>query len=60
MPDRNLADPAFEPSDEQLAELTSRAFAHVAEQQRQVQANVRKRILALRLGVRGRYLVKSR
>jgi hypothetical protein len=28
----NLADPDFEPSDEQLQELMRRAFAHVPEQ----------------------------
>lgn len=41
MPDRiNLADPAFEPTDEQLVELSRGAFAHVAERRRAALARV--------------------
>lgn len=33
----NLADPDFEPTDEQFRELMKRAFAHLPEQERRMQ-----------------------
>lgn len=45
MPDRiNLADPSFEPSDAQLAELSRLAFAGVAEARRVALAKLRAQI----------------
>lgn len=48
MPTRNLADPAYEPSDEDLHELMSRAFAHVPAQQERVLRELREKIGQLR------------
>jgi hypothetical protein len=44
----NLADPAFEPSDEQLVGLSSRAFAGVAAAHERSLAKLRTEIEALR------------
>ena len=40
----NLADPTFEPTDEQLQELSRRAFAHVPAQNAAAAARLRARI----------------
>jgi predicted Zn-dependent protease with MMP-like domain len=48
MPIRNLADPAYEPSDEDLHELMSRAFAHIPAQQERVARELREKIAQLR------------
>jgi predicted Zn-dependent protease with MMP-like domain len=48
MPARNLADPAYEPSDEDLHELMSRAFAHIPAQQERVLRELREKIAQLR------------
>jgi len=42
----NLADPAFEPTDEQLQQLARDAFADVGERHRAALARLRARILA--------------
>lgn len=48
---KNLADPDFEPSDEQLLELTMRAFAHIREENvasnQEMQDRIAKKQLAL-------------
>lgn len=44
----NLADPAFEPSDEQLMELSRKAFQDVGERRRQAEAKLRAEIARLR------------
>ena len=43
----NLADPSFEPTDEQLQELSKRAFAHLADARREVDARLREEIARL-------------
>ena len=48
MPTRNLADPAYEPSDEDLHELMSRAFAHIPAQQERILRELREKIAHLR------------
>lgn len=45
----NLADPAFEPSDEQLAALTKAAFAHLGEARREADARLATQISELRV-----------
>ena len=50
----NLADPSFEPTDEQLAELFKRAFADVGRQHRESLARLRAEIAQLRVEVRRR------
>jgi hypothetical protein len=47
-PRRNLADPSFEPTDEQLAELTRTAFAHLADARREADERMAKQIAELR------------
>jgi hypothetical protein len=44
----NLADPEFEPSDEQLQELSRAAFAHLAEARRESDERLRREIAELR------------
>jgi len=44
----NLADPEFEPTDEELIELAHRAFAGVAKANEATQAKLRADIAALR------------
>ncbi|MFT3693621.1 MAG: hypothetical protein QM831_10810 [Kofleriaceae bacterium] len=46
MPPINLADPAFEPTDEQLVDLSKRAFANLPEKRRAVDEKVRDSIRA--------------
>lgn len=50
----NLADPEFEPTDEELVELTKRAFAHVPEQNAKILAKLEADVAAAREQVRGR------
>jgi hypothetical protein len=45
----NLADPNFEPTDEQLRQLSKGAFADVAEQNRRNLESMRQRIKAARV-----------
>jgi hypothetical protein len=45
---RDLADPAFEPSDEELAELAKRAFAHVRQAHEDSLQKLRAEIAAAR------------
>jgi hypothetical protein len=45
----NLADPAFEPSDEQFTELTRAAFAHLAEARREADERLAQQIAELRI-----------
>lgn len=47
----NLADPAFEPTDEQLTELSARAFAHVAAEHERVLRELRTQIADARAKV---------
>ena len=49
---RNLADPAYEPSDEELQQLARDAFADVAERNREAQRQLWEQIEALRTEVR--------
>ena len=60
MADVNLADPAFEPTDEQLGELFKRAFADVASKHRESLARLRAEIARLRAEVRRRIAVVPR
>jgi hypothetical protein len=50
----NLADPAFEPTDQQLVELSKRAFAGLPEKRRAIDAKVRESIRAARESLRVR------
>jgi hypothetical protein len=50
----NLADPAFEPTDEQLGELFKRAFADVESKHRESLDRLRAEIARLRVEVRRR------
>jgi hypothetical protein len=50
----NLADPAFEPTDEQLGELFKRAFADVESKHRESLARLRIEIARLRVEARRR------
>ena len=50
----NLADPAFEPSDEQLEELFKRAFADVGSKHRESLVRLRAEIARLRTEARRR------
>ncbi|HWO22807.1 MAG TPA: hypothetical protein VNO30_28805 [Kofleriaceae bacterium] len=52
MADINLADPEFEPTDEQLAELFKRAFADVGSKHRESLARLRAEIARLRIEAR--------
>jgi hypothetical protein len=54
MSDVNLADPAFEPTDEQLGELFKRAFADVDSKHRESLARLRAEIAQLRAEARRR------
>ena len=54
MADVNLADPEFEPTDEQLAELFKRAFADVGSKHRESLAKLRAEIARLRVEARRR------
>ncbi len=57
MPPINLADPAFEPTDQQLVDLSKRAFADVGTQHRDSLAKLRSEIATLRAGVRRRLTI---
>lgn len=48
MPTINLADPAFEPTDQQLVDLSKRAFANLPEKRRAIDSKVREGIRAAR------------
>lgn len=48
MPTINLADPAFEPTDQQLVDLSKRAFANLPEKRRAIDSKVRESIRAAR------------
>jgi hypothetical protein len=50
----NLADPAFEPTDEQLGELFKRAFADVDQNHRESLTRFRAEIARLRVEARRR------
>ena len=52
--DVNLADPEFEPTDEQLGELFKRAFADVDNKHRESLARLRAEIARLRADARRR------
>ena len=54
MPPRNLADPDYEPSDEDLNELMQRAFAHVPMQEAERRARAREDIARERRAVLAR------
>ena len=54
MADINLADPEFEPTDEQLEALFKRAFAEVGSKHRESLARLRAEIALLRVEVRRR------
>jgi len=54
MADVNLADPAFEPTDEQLGELFKRAFADVDRKHSESLARLRAEIARLRAEARRR------
>jgi hypothetical protein len=58
--DVNLADPAFEPTDEQLGELFKRAFADVDRNHRESLARLRPEIARLRVEARRRVAGVSR
>jgi hypothetical protein len=60
MSDVNLADPAFEPTDEQLEELFKRAFADVGSKHRESLTRLRVEIARLRTEVRRRITVVAR
>jgi hypothetical protein len=45
---KNLADPSFEPTDEQLRELSAKAFANVRAAKEQALRDLRERIAAER------------
>jgi hypothetical protein len=45
---KNLADPTFEPTDEDLIELARRAFAHVRSAQEETSRKLRAEIAAAR------------
>lgn len=49
---RNLADPAYEPSDEELQQLARDAFADVAERNREAQPLLWEQIAVLRAEVK--------
>lgn len=50
----NLADPDFEPTDEELVELSKRAFAHVPAQTAERLAKLEAEVATAREAVRGR------
>jgi hypothetical protein len=60
MADINLADPAFEPTDEQLGELFKRAFADVGAKHRESLAKLRAEIARLRIEARRRIAAMPR
>jgi hypothetical protein len=56
---RNLADPSFEPTDEDLQELSRAAFAHVPAQNRELLVRLRAEIAALREAAMKRFASES-
>ncbi|HEY3803939.1 MAG TPA: hypothetical protein VGL61_15090 [Kofleriaceae bacterium] len=54
MPPINLADPAFEPTDQQLVDLSKRAFADLPEKRRAIDTKVRESIRVARESLRVR------
>jgi hypothetical protein len=61
MPDRvNLADPAYEPSDEDLTGLMHEAFAGLREAREQSLVEMRARIAALQLKARVEFNARRR
>lgn len=48
---RNLADPAYEPSDDELRELSKKAFEHVPQSRRETHARLRADIARMRAEV---------
>jgi hypothetical protein len=60
MADVNLADPAFEPTDEQLGALFKRAFADTGSKHRESLARLRAEIARLRVDARRRVAVVPR
>jgi len=48
---RNLADPAYEPSDDELRELARKAFEHVPQARRDANARLRAEIAKMRAEV---------
>ena len=56
----DLADPDFEPTDEQLVELSKRAFADVPAENQKALDEVRSRIEKLRAEVRTKFPGKLR
>jgi hypothetical protein len=46
--DVNLADPSFEPTDDDLRQLSREAFADVSAQRREALARLRREVTALR------------
>jgi hypothetical protein len=54
VPPINLADPAFEPTDQQLVDLSKRAFADLPAKRRAIDAKVRESIRAARESLRVR------
>lgn len=56
----DLADPDFEPTDEQLEGLARRAFAEVGPENKRALDEVRARIAKLRAEVRGKFPGKPR
>jgi predicted short-subunit dehydrogenase-like oxidoreductase (DUF2520 family) len=56
----NLADPAFEPTGEQLAELFKRGFADVGQKHRESLARLRAEIARLRVEARRRVATRDR
>lgn len=53
-PSKNLSDPAFEPSDEDLIGLARRAFAHVRADQEAAARKLRAEIAVARAAAMGR------
>ena len=45
----NLADPAFEPTDEQLVDLAKKAFANLPEKHRAIDAKIQEEIRLARV-----------
>jgi hypothetical protein len=60
MTDVNLADPAFEPTNEQLGEIFKRAIADVGSKHRESLARLRAEITRLRADARRRVAVVPR
>jgi len=51
----NLADPAYEPTDEELQELLHQAFSHLGQARRESNARIHSEIERLREEIRRRY-----